>query len=321
MEDQSESEVASSTGAPRRPGLLAILITALALALALAHVVWPEVQIDAITLALIVVAVAPWLAPIFKSIELPGGWKFEYQEIQRRVDQVQRRVEEVERLVVLGDTTPVIEDRLNNAVRAFGTYLRAIHPAMDIPAPSVALEAGLDNAQYVAGQIQLDPDFAGDDYSVLREYAHHVLMARYRELMASADAVESGLADYFVAGFTGDPVLGAGLASVLHDRYGDTFTRPAVRNLQNTLRLEAGQELNPWEEGEIFGAAFWEMRQLMEPGEADQVLASAWFDRQWSDLEALREGFPAAVITLVGPEVRPSVRELFERRGLPKSST
>jgi hypothetical protein len=54
-----------------------------ALLLALAHIVWPTLAIDAIALALIVIAILPWLAPLVKSLELPGGWKVEFQELQK----------------------------------------------------------------------------------------------------------------------------------------------------------------------------------------------------------------------------------------------
>lgn len=54
-----------------------------ALLLALAHIIWPELAIDVIALALIVIAIFPWLAPLVKSLELPGGWKVEFQELQK----------------------------------------------------------------------------------------------------------------------------------------------------------------------------------------------------------------------------------------------
>ena len=54
-----------------------------ALLLALAHIIWPQLAIDAVALALIVIAILPWLAPLVKSLELPGGWKVEFQELQR----------------------------------------------------------------------------------------------------------------------------------------------------------------------------------------------------------------------------------------------
>ena len=50
---------------------------------------WPSLAIDAITLVLLMLAVVPWLAPIFKSLELPGGWKFEFQDLQRASDRAE----------------------------------------------------------------------------------------------------------------------------------------------------------------------------------------------------------------------------------------
>jgi len=57
-------------------------VTLGALAVALAHIVFPRLAIDAVALVLIVVAVVPWLAPLFKSVQIPGGWKVEFQELQ-----------------------------------------------------------------------------------------------------------------------------------------------------------------------------------------------------------------------------------------------
>ena len=54
-----------------------------ALLIALAHIIWPSLTIDAITVTLIFIALVPWLAPLFKSLELPGGWKIEFQDLER----------------------------------------------------------------------------------------------------------------------------------------------------------------------------------------------------------------------------------------------
>jgi len=43
---------------------------------------YPSIKVDSITLGLLVVAVLPWLAPIFKTVELPGGMKFELQDFK-----------------------------------------------------------------------------------------------------------------------------------------------------------------------------------------------------------------------------------------------
>jgi hypothetical protein len=70
---------------PERPSLkrLRQVVSLGALLLALAHIVWPQLAIDAVALALIVIAILPWLAPLVKSLELPGGWKVEFQELQK----------------------------------------------------------------------------------------------------------------------------------------------------------------------------------------------------------------------------------------------
>ncbi|MBB5208032.1 hypothetical protein [Chiayiivirga flava] len=57
------------------------IVTLAALALALAHLLFPNLAIDAITLGLLAVAIIPWLAPLIKTLELPGGWKVELQEM------------------------------------------------------------------------------------------------------------------------------------------------------------------------------------------------------------------------------------------------
>ncbi len=60
-----------------------ISITLAAIAIATVHIIWPDLKIDAITLTLVIVAVVPWLAPLFKSLEFPGGLKLEFQDLER----------------------------------------------------------------------------------------------------------------------------------------------------------------------------------------------------------------------------------------------
>jgi hypothetical protein len=63
-------------------------ITGGALLTVAAHIFWPNLAIDAISLGLIVVALLPWLAPIVKSVELPGGVKVELQEVKDATERV-----------------------------------------------------------------------------------------------------------------------------------------------------------------------------------------------------------------------------------------
>jgi hypothetical protein len=253
----------------------AILISAGALALAVVHLIWPGLEIDAVTLVLLAIAAVPWLAPIFKSIELPGGWKFEYQQIQQQVKEVERRVAGVERILFTGDTTPALEAKLTAAVQRFAAYLEGVDPALAVAPPGVRLRKELGNAQYdgTVNEIQLDPEFAVDDYAVLREYAHHVLLTLGPGWDERLLGLESGLADYLVASHTGDPVLGVQLAKAMR------LETPYIRRLDTDRTFEQGQMAQ--QEGEVWGAAFWELRAQQGQAETDRALIRTWRDPAW----------------------------------------
>lgn len=79
----------TETESPGYSKQMRVLVTIGALLLALAHMIWPGISIDGITLTLIVIALIPWLQPIFKTLEFPGGWKVAFQDLQRTTqDQV-----------------------------------------------------------------------------------------------------------------------------------------------------------------------------------------------------------------------------------------
>lgn len=65
-------------------------ITAVALLVAFAHLVLPKLTIDAITVTLFFIALIPWLAPLFKSLEFPGGLKVEFQDFERAQDEAEK---------------------------------------------------------------------------------------------------------------------------------------------------------------------------------------------------------------------------------------
>ena len=59
---------------------LKIFISAIALILVAVRFVKPDIKIDSSVLILFGIAVLPWLSSIVKSVELPGGFKLEFQE-------------------------------------------------------------------------------------------------------------------------------------------------------------------------------------------------------------------------------------------------
>lgn len=60
-----------------------LIISICAILVAIVHLIFPKLSIDIITVVLIAVAIVPWLETLFKSVELPGGVKFEFQELEK----------------------------------------------------------------------------------------------------------------------------------------------------------------------------------------------------------------------------------------------
>lgn len=51
------------------------------------HLIWPNIAIDGTTLTLFAFALLPWLAPLFRALELPGGLKVEFKDLLQRQKQ------------------------------------------------------------------------------------------------------------------------------------------------------------------------------------------------------------------------------------------
>lgn len=67
-----------------------ILITSLAILVGLIHVIFPKLSIDAILITLIIIAIIPWLEPLLKSVELPGGLKVEFQDLKKLEEEAKK---------------------------------------------------------------------------------------------------------------------------------------------------------------------------------------------------------------------------------------
>jgi hypothetical protein len=62
---------------------LAKIVSLISLLLILLHLLFPKITLDTPTIILLLVAGFPWLAKILKSIELPGGLKIEFLELEK----------------------------------------------------------------------------------------------------------------------------------------------------------------------------------------------------------------------------------------------
>lgn len=59
-----------------------------ALALAVVHFLWPSFGIDFVTISLIIVALIPWILPVLKSMEFPGGVKIEFKDVKQAAEKI-----------------------------------------------------------------------------------------------------------------------------------------------------------------------------------------------------------------------------------------
>lgn len=97
---------------------LSAVITMAALAGVIVHLADPNLKVDSIVVALLVIAIIPWLGLIFKSVEIPGLFKGEFQELREKV----KRVEEVGRENSAQITK--VEDSVDNEVEDQGGALQ-----------------------------------------------------------------------------------------------------------------------------------------------------------------------------------------------------
>jgi len=71
---------------------LGALVSVLAVAGIVVHVLWPG-RVDSTSVALFVIALLPWVAPLVKSVELAGVGKIELQEIRAAVRSADHKAE------------------------------------------------------------------------------------------------------------------------------------------------------------------------------------------------------------------------------------
>ncbi|HET7489469.1 MAG TPA: hypothetical protein VFJ85_16195 [Acidimicrobiales bacterium] len=318
---------------PKQRGAGPWVVTGGAVALAVVHTAFPDLEIDGVTLALLAVAALPWLAPLLTSIELPGGFKFQLREVQRKLEEKSQqvetlatRVDEVERFVQFAGTADQpLQDALDTALRRFHEYLVAAGAVLDSPPPRVEVGRTDANAEFYVpdnafydgarGCIVLGEQLADDPDVALREYTHHVLRSLAPSLAGTWDeggmaaAVWSGIADYLPCSFKGDPHLAPAAA---RRAYGQPFIRDLTNRRSYPLPAE---QLGPQQAGEVWGALFWDARALAGQAPADRAVLAAWVALGDASDHGDKAA-PAAMLASLEQSLGAGVRPLFEQRGL-----
>jgi len=67
---------------------LKVIVTVVAVSLFVIRVALPHLNVDAVSLGLLLLALLPWLSPLIKSAKLPGGIEIEFQEVKKAAEKV-----------------------------------------------------------------------------------------------------------------------------------------------------------------------------------------------------------------------------------------
>jgi hypothetical protein len=325
----------------RRNLILQVLVSVGALGVALVRLAWPGLGIDSTTIGLLALAGVPWLAPIFKSIEGPGGWKFVFQEVQRQGEKVDRLARQVEQaFAFMGDISAENKDELNKSLTDFDRYLRSLGIEWEGQLPKVRVVEGfkyLGLYDPQANEIHLSGDAVGDKDFALKEYVYRALHGPLynvnRGLAEEIGAVAvqgegkavgellSGLATYFTCSFNGDSRFARKTAQ--RSGYGRSLVY-----LEETRRLDespipSSEELRVFAiqlGGEVWGSAFWEVRGLLGPSTADKLIAEAWKTVPKTKTDTCIAQRIAqklvALVTIAHPRDSDAIRASLEKRGI-----
>ena len=208
-----------------------------------------------------------------------------------------------------------------------------------MPPPSIFIDArDLRNEMQAfwhpsVNQIQIGATLTADPDAVCRAYCHYLLLTSKPAYLMDTPAdpelgdiaaIESGLADYLVCSFRGDPRFGVIAAQLAAQRSG--FAGEALRDLTSNALLSIGLRRTQYQSGgEAWGAVLWDIRGILNPRETDRLAVEAW-----RDFDLLSEqpavAFSAILVQRVGSTLTTSlaakVRHCFEQRGLePRAQT
>jgi hypothetical protein len=178
-----------------------------------------------------------------------------------------------------GSLSQPIQQTLQKLFDSYFNYLDKIGFPPSKKKVTIKIETrGIPNAYYIAnGKIVIDSSITNDPSIALREYNHHVLMATVKEKNWQNQllAIESGLADYFSCSFLNNPKFGEKSARVLGNP-----NSLYIRMLSNNRRFSEFAKLKDNEMNyagaEIWGGAFWGIRNKFGRDVADSIIASAW---------------------------------------------
>lgn len=106
---------------------LKIAISFVGIAIIVARLINPNIKLDSPTLILVGISILPWMSSLIKSVELPGGFKIEFQELsQERKSAVKKS-----RPITAANPTPVDTTRNLSSEPKASRYPERYQPPVD----------------------------------------------------------------------------------------------------------------------------------------------------------------------------------------------
>jgi hypothetical protein len=220
--------------------------------------------------------------------------------------------------------TSDLKGELESSLTSFRSYIGKL--GFSIEARPISVEIG-PGATYKGMVAFWDPDtasivvasaFVRDKVSVLRQLAHSSLDTGTIQ-SPEYSAIESGLATYFPCSFLNHPKV-ADQASAAGQ---EVFPPQNLLNSRRFSEIQLEQFASVQNDGsEIWGAAFWELRELLGQADADRLLAKTWqhFGPRGSQTASFYASFVDSLVEnskgIRDGSQMEAVRAIFVRRGI-----
>jgi hypothetical protein len=223
-----------------------------AIAAVVAHLVWPNLKIDIVTVTLLAIACLPWLRGIVSSVDLPGGTSIKLVARQRAVAREQQETIDAVRAVATADRTVPPDKKMAKIYELAEEYERI----------RVTMPSGHGRTQAMgqaARQIltYMPPDRYDPDTDLLSPMAGRRLVA-YLSLVADPD-----------------PCQAEELITTLTEREGIPYNQSwALRALSRIVDTHGGESISRKAVAQLRG-----MRDGLRPGSDRQLMLADLVDR------------------------------------------
>ena len=244
-----------------------------------------------------------------------------------KVDTLSQKVAKIEEVVNFkpsASLTPSLRKNIEDVFRNYYDYLKSVGFVLAGPPPTVSVSRLQDLNSYYQpseNQIVIDEELAKLPYPGLREYTHYILFSLKKDAFNLGDktGLESGLADYFPSSFSGQSDFGKDVWALYRKRYGDIKIERNLENQRRFSEIKAGQT-EEHEAGNVWGGAFWQIRQAIGKPATDALLLQGWnncdLKTSLSDLLAFPRELLKQDDRLNRGKYSPQIKEVFRVRGL-----